>query len=195
MKAALYARYSTDKQREASIDDQYRNCEQYAEREGWTITERYKDEAVSGAKNDRPGYQQMLSDAKAKRFDVLLVDDLSRLSRDDVEMKQVIRRFKFWGIRIIGVSDGFDSDSKGHKIQAGVRGLMNEIYLDDLRDKTHRGLTGQAIKGNNCGGRSYGYQHIPIEDPTQTDQYGRLRVVAVKREIDSEQSLWHDTQL
>lgn len=190
MKAALYARYSTDKQREASIDDQYRNCENCVKREGWAIIKRYKDEAMSGAKNNRPGYQQMLADAKAKAFDVLLVDDLSRLSRDDVEMKQVIRRFKFRRIRIIGVSDGFDSESKGHKIQAGMRGLMNEIYLDDLREKTHRGLTGRALNRNNCGGRSYGYRHIPIKHGTDTDRYGEPKIVAYEREKEAEQAKW-----
>jgi site-specific DNA recombinase len=190
MKAAIYARYSTDKQREASIEDQYRNCERHAEREGWTITKRYEDRGVSGSKNDRPGYQQMLADAKAKAFDVVIVDDLSRLSRDDVETKQAIRRLKFWGLRVVGVSDGFDTGSKGYKIQAGVRGLMNEIYLDDLREKTHRGLTGQALKGNNCGGRAYGYKHVPIEDGTKRDQYDRPLVIAVRREVDPAQAKW-----
>jgi site-specific DNA recombinase len=164
MKAAIYARYSTDKQREASIEDQYRNCQHHAERQGWTVTKRYADKAVSGSKNDRVQYQQMLADAKAKTFDVLLVDDLSRLSRDDVETKQAIRRLRFWGIRIVGVSDGFDTGSKGYKIHAGMRGLINEIYLDDLAEKTHRGLTGQALKGNNAGGLPYGYRSVQVED-------------------------------
>ena len=82
MRTALYARYSTDKQRESSIEDQFRNCVQYAERESWQITARYKDGAISGATADRPGYQAMLADAQAGAFDVLVVDDLSRLSRD-----------------------------------------------------------------------------------------------------------------
>jgi site-specific DNA recombinase len=190
MRAVTYCRFSTDKQREASIEDQYRNCERYAEREGWTITKRYEDKGVSGSKNDRPGYQQMLADAKAKAFDVLIVDDLSRLSRDDVETKTTIRRLKFWGLRVVGVSDGFDTGNKGYKIQAGVRGLMNEIYLDDLREKTHRGLTGQALAGNNCGGRAYGYRHVPVEDPKKRDQFDRPLVVAVRREVDPEQAKW-----
>ena len=71
----------------------------------------------------------MLEDSKSASFDVLLVDDLSRLSRDEVELKQTIRRLCFRGIRIIGVSDGFDTASKGYKVHAGVRGLINEIYL------------------------------------------------------------------
>ena len=66
--------------------------------------------------------------------------------------------------------------------------MMNEIYLDDLAEKTHRGRTGQALKGFNCGGRAYGYRHIPITDPSKPDQYGRPAVVAVKRGIDPAQA-------
>lgn len=155
-----------------------------------TVADAALDEAVSGSTNHRPGYQKLLSDADRGEFTVLIVDDLSRLSRDDVEMKQVVRRFRFKQMRIVGVSDGFDSDSKGHKIHAGVRGLINEIYLDDLRDKTHRGLTGQALKGYNCGGRTYGYRHVPIEDHSRKDEFGRPLITAVKREIDPEQAKW-----
>jgi len=190
MRAAVYARYSSAKQRESSIEDQVRNCTAFAEREGWSIAEHYVDEALSGTSKDRPGFKRLLAHGEEGGFDVLLVDDLSRLSRDEIELKQLVRRFKYRGLRIIGVSDGFDSASKGHKIQVSVRAMMNEIYLDDLREKTHRGLTGQALKGNNCGGRSYGYQHVPELDPHKTDDYGRPVVTAVRREVDSDQARW-----
>lgn len=188
MRAALYARFSSNMQREASIIDQFRNLERYAEQEGWQVVARFEDQAISGSKNDRPGYQAMLAAAKRREFDVLLVDDLSRLSRDEIEFKQTVRRFKFAGLRVIGVSDGFDTNAKGHKIQASVRGLVNDIYLDDLAEKTHRGLTGQALKGFNAGGRSYGYRHLPILDESRRDEYGRPLVIAARREIEPEQA-------
>lgn len=188
MKAVFYGRYSTDMQRESSIQDQLRNCVKFAERENWVIEEKYFDEAISGSTSDRPQYQKMIDDAKSKNFDVLLVDDLSRLSRDSIEVQTTIKRLRHWQIRIIGVSDGFDSASKGHKIQAGFRGMMNEMFLDDLAEKTHRGLAGQALKGNNCGGRSYGYKHIPIEDPSRKDEYGRPLIIGARREVDPEQA-------
>ncbi len=190
MRAAIYARYSSDMQSENSTKGQYVNCEKYAKHESWQIVERYKDEAVSGSIKNRPDYQRMLADAETGKFDVLLVDDLSRLSRDDIETKTTIRRFKFWGLRIIGVSDGYDSDAKGHKIQAGMRGMINEIYLDDLAEKTHRGLSVKANEGKNCGGRAYGYKHIPIEDPSKTDPQGRPLLIAVERKPDPEQAKW-----
>ncbi len=191
-RVALYGRYSSEGQREASIEDQYRNCEQYAQRLGWQIVERYADKGISGTKDEhgRHGYAAMLNAARGKRFDVLLVDDLSRLSRDSMKTEEVRRLFVFLGVRLIGVSDGIDTASKGHKALSGFKGLMNDIFLDDLREKTHRGLAGQALKGNNCGGRVYGYQHVPSYHPTETDEYGRQKIVAVRRQIDEGQATW-----
>ena len=102
--------------------------------EGWSVTHRYQDKAISGNTNVRPGYQQLLADAETKCFDIVLVDDFSRLSRDQVEAEQFRRRIVHWGCRLIGVTDGIDTASKGHKLQAGMKGLMNDIFLDDLRE-------------------------------------------------------------
>jgi site-specific DNA recombinase len=190
MKAVIYARYSSDKQRASSIADQVRNCEQYANQNDLRIISIYSDEAVSGSVRDREGYQRMLNDGRNGTFEVLLVDDLSRLSRNDIEMKRVIQDFSFRRIRIVGVSEGYVSTAQGSKIFAGMKGLMNEMYLDDLRDKTHRGMSGQAIKGYNCGGRTYGYRNVPIEDGRRLDAYGRPAILAVKYEIHEEQAAW-----
>ncbi|BBL75477.1 resolvase [Methylomagnum ishizawai] len=190
MLAAIYARYSSDRQRETSIEDQGRNCARRAEIEGWSIVARYEDRAISGSKVARAGYQAMLADALAGKFGALLVDDLSRLSRDQVEAERAIRRLEHAGVVIVGVSDGYDSRSAARKIHRGVRSLLNEVYLDDLREKTRRGLEGQARRGNNAGGRCYGYRHVPVEDTTRTDHLGRPLVVAVRREIDPDQGEW-----
>src|SRR5690349_5905392 len=105
MICAVYARYSSDKQKESSIDQQVSNCQKFAAREGWTITRCYTDEAVSGTKgaDARPGYKAMLADLRAKAFDVLLVDDMSRLSRDTEEANKTRKRFLFHGARLIAV--------------------------------------------------------------------------------------------
>jgi DNA invertase Pin-like site-specific DNA recombinase len=77
------------------------------------------------------------------------VDDLSRLARDQVESERVIRYLEFRSIRIVATADGYDSQTKTatRKIQRTVKGLVNEMRLDELREQVHRGLTGQAIKG------------------------------------------------
>lgn len=156
MRVAAYARYSSDNQREASLEDQLRNCRQYAARMGWPAPVEYRDAAISGTRSDRPGYLSLLADAN--RFNVVLVDDLSRLARDSVELTTTTRRLTFAGVRLIGVSDGTDTGRKGHTAEVGLRGIMSELYLTDLADKTHRGLMGRALEGASAGGLPYGYR-------------------------------------
>lgn len=126
IRAALYARFSSEHQKESSVEDQYRNCETRATREGWTITARYADRAISGTTSDRPDYQRMLKDAKAKQFDILLVDDFSRLSRDSVESEQTRRRLVHYGVRLIGVTDGIDTQTKNHEMLSGIKGVRSD---------------------------------------------------------------------
>ena len=153
-RAAIYARFSTDKQRDTSVEDQFRVCRQRAESLGLAIVAHHKDDGVSGSTpvDGRAGGVLLLADAMAGRFEVLLLEGLDRLSRDSVEQERIVRRLEHRGIRIIGVSDGYDSDSgASRKIYRGMRGLINEIFLDDLRAKTHRGLAGQVERGFTRG--------------------------------------------
>lgn len=165
MKATIYARYSSDKQSETSLDDQLRVCRARADREGATVEFERCDAAISGstAVGTRPAGNAMLADALAGRFDLLLVEGLDRLARDQVEQEQIVRRLEHRGIRIIGVSDGYDSRHSGRKIMRGVRGLINDLYLDDLRSKTHRGQAGQVERGYIAGGKSYGYDIVKAD--------------------------------
>ncbi len=184
MKAALYARYSTDKQREASIEDQFRNCINLVEREGWEIVAKFDDKALSGAKTDRPGYQALLKSAEQKHFDVIVVDEVSRLWRDQEAQWRDAKRLEFWGLDIIGVNDGIDTRSGGYGLLLSIRGAMNEEARREIGKRTHRGLEGQARKCKNAGGRSYGYRHVPEYHPTLKDHLGQSVVTAVHKEID-----------
>lgn len=179
MRATIYARYSTDKQRESSIQDQARQCHQRAEAEGFKVVATHSDDGISGSTPvaRRPGGTKLLADALADRFDVLVVEGLDRLSRDQVEQESIVRRLEHRGIVIIGIGDGYDSRMGGRKIMRGVRGLINELYLDDLRHKTHRGQSGQVDRGFVAGGKSYGYRIIKAD-------------AGSTYEIDSKQAKW-----
>jgi site-specific DNA recombinase len=191
MKVVLYARYSSEGQREASIEDQYRVCEAYCKRlDGWDIVQRYGDKAISGATDRRPGYQQMLTDAQHRLFDVVLVHDFSRLSRDSVETEQARRRLVHWGVRLIGVSDGIDTAHEGHELMSGFKGIMNQQFLKDLAKHTRKGMVGQVLKGFHGRGRSYGYRLVPEYDPNQKDPYGHPARIGTRLEIDPEQARW-----
>jgi len=127
--------------------------------EGWTVVARHTDQGISGSVPValRPGGKALLADVLASRIDVLLLEGLDRLSRELGEAELVTKRLEHRGIRIVGVADGYDSAAQGRKVMRIARGLVNELYLDDLRHKTHRGLAGQFERGYSAGGRCYGY--------------------------------------
>ncbi len=169
-RACIYARYSTDRQTESSITDQVRLCQARADAQGWTVVSIHSDSAVSGSigVDARPGGAALLDDAWLGHFNVLVMEGLDRLSRDQVEQERIVRRMEHRGMRIVGVADGYDSTMGARKVLRGVRGLINEMYLDDLRHKTHRGLSGQVARGYVAGGKSYGYD---IERDEQGSHY------------------------
>lgn len=188
MKAATYCRFSSANQKESSIADQFRNCSQFAERQGWTITQQFEDRAISGSTAiGRPGYLSLMAAAKAREFDALIVDDFSRLSRDTEETARMAKRLKFWGVRVIGVSDGIDSDSKSYRMTVGFAGIKNELFNADLAEKIKRGMIGKALDNYHLGGRTYGYKLTPIRDHSKHDTYGEPLKIGVKLAPDPEQ--------
>ena len=190
MRVIAYARFSSEKQSPASIEDQFRNCRRYTDSKSWSIMRHIEDCAISGTSTARPGYQELLAAVEKRELDVLIVDELSRLTRNNAETLRLVELLKRRRVRLIGVSDGFDSDTKGYKLAAGLHGLMNEAAVDAIRERTHRGLYGKVEHGFSAGGRSYGYKGIPIEHPTKKDAHGRPEIEAVRREIEPEQAKW-----
>lgn len=190
MKAAIYARYSSENQREASIEDQARNCERACSQHGFQITHRFDDQAMSGAKVDRPGYLALLEAARQHEFDIIIVDEVSRLWRDQEEQWRAVKLLEFRGIHILGVSDGINTQAGGYRLLLSIRGAMNEEARREVAWRTHRGQEGQARKGYNAGGRLYGYRNVPEYHPNEKDHLGRPVVVAVRREVEPEQAKW-----
>jgi len=162
IKAAIYARYSSDNQREASIADQLRLCRLFADREGWRLEEEYSDHAVSGATLLRPGFQALMRDALKRRFDVVLAESLDRFSRDQEDTAGFFKRLTFVGVRVITLAEG-----EINHLHVGLKGTMNALFLKDLADKTRRGLRGRVEAGKSGGGLCYGYRVIrSLQDGT-----------------------------
>jgi DNA invertase Pin-like site-specific DNA recombinase len=163
---AVYARYSSDRQSEASIEDQVRRCRAFAVDAGAIVDDAlvFADYAVSGASLARAGLEAMLAAVAAGRVDAIVVEDMSRLSRDLADAASVFRRLQFEGVSLLGVADGIDSREKSSKLTFGVRALLADAYLDDLRDKTRRGLEGRHLAGFSTGGLPYGYRSEPEHD-------------------------------
>jgi site-specific DNA recombinase len=174
MRAVIYARYSSDNQREASIEDQLEICRRYLDRQGWTLIQTYEDRALSGASDQRPAYQQMLSDAEAGRFDVVVTEALDRLGRRLSDVARLYDHLEFCGIMLHAVNIGPVST-----MHVGLLGTMAQLYLSDLKEKTRRGQLGRALAGKIPGGKAYGYRLV--KDASGERQVNEAEALVVRR--------------
>ena len=151
-RAIAYARFSTERQTETSITDQLRVCRDYAARHSLEIAAEFTDEGISGAAlGNRPGAKAALGALAAG--DVLLVNDLSRLSRSQ-DLAPLLARLRHRGVRVIGVQDAFDSDSRTARMQAGLSGIMSEEFRAMISARTHSALEQRAREGRSAGGKA-----------------------------------------
>ena len=176
-RVALYARYSSDNQRDASIEDQFRICREQAKREQWQIVATYKDAGISGASMIlRPGIQMLLQDAQRGAFDVVLAEALDRVSRDQADVATLFKHLRFANVPLITLAEGEISE-----LHVGLKGTMNALFLKDLAAKTHRGLRGRVENGKSGGGLCYGYRVVKKLD-------ARGEQIRGDREIDQAQA-------
>jgi site-specific DNA recombinase len=171
MRTVIYARYSSDLQREASIEDQVRLCRERIDREGWTYLHAYTDRAQSGASTLRRAYQQLLEGARARKFDVVVAEALDRLSRDQEDVAALYKRLTFAGVRLVTLAEGEISE-----LHVGLKGTMNALFLKDLAAKTHRGLRGRVEQGRSGGGNAFGYTVVRERDAAGEAVRGLRRI-------------------
>ncbi|MGJ8530134.1 recombinase family protein, partial [Maritalea sp.] len=159
-RTAIYARYSSDMQSEASIEDQVRLCELRAKADGHVIVQTYADHGISGASTLlRSGVQTLMQDAIHGKFDTVYAEALDRLSRDQEDIAAIYKRLTFAGIRMVTLAEGEISE-----LHIGLKGTMNALFLKDLAQKTHRGLRGRVEAGRSGGGNAFGYDVVKNED-------------------------------
>jgi site-specific DNA recombinase len=190
LRCAVYARYSSDKQSASSITDQVRKCREYAHAHGWEILDDqiFSDEAISGATSQRAGLNRLLAAASAKSFDIVLIDDTSRLSRKLSDSINLSDRLMFAGVRIVFVSQGIDSDNEQAEVLTAMHGITDSLYIRELGKKTFRGVEGRVLNHMHHGGRCFGYRSVPIEDPNKRDQYGRPLIAGARLQVDEAQA-------
>ena len=182
-RAALYARYSSDLQSAASIDDQFRICREHAERSGWMVAGGYRDAAASGASMIlRPGVQALLEDARRGAFDVVVAEALDRVSRDQADIAALFKHLQFAGVMIVTLAE-----DEINELHVGFKGTMNALFLKDLAAKTHRGLRGRIEQGRSGGGLCYGYDVARAMDfagePIRGERTVNEREAAVVRRV------------
>ncbi|HEY2178076.1 MAG TPA: recombinase family protein [Caulobacteraceae bacterium] len=157
MRAALYGRFSSDLQNPGSIADQARVCRAHAARIGASVVAEYSDAAISGAAAvNRPGLQQLLADAAAGGFDVVIAEALDRLSRSLADMAAIHDDLVAAGVAISTVAE-----ADVGLLHIGLKGTMNALFLEELGRKTRRGIEGALMAGRLPGQPPYGYAADP----------------------------------
>ena len=160
MKAVIYARFSSDRQREESIEGQLRECHEYAKKNGITIVHEYIDRALSASKDTekRLDFLRMIRDSSKGQFEAVLVWKLDRFARDRYDSAHYKHLLKKNGVRVISVTEPISDGPEGIILESMLEG-MAEYYSAELSVKIKRGLKENALKGINNGGRTaFGYR-------------------------------------
>jgi site-specific DNA recombinase len=165
MRAVVYARYSTDLQSEASIADQLRQCSRYAESLQLHVVGTFEDRGISAGTAQRPGYQEMLNAARAGAFEIIVVEDVSRLWRSNAEFGPRSAELSDLGVQLV-TCVGDDTRRDGWGLMLVIKQAIGEQARREISYRTRRGLEGLALAGKSTGGRTYGYsggQVYPVE--------------------------------
>jgi site-specific DNA recombinase len=163
IRAAIYGRYSSHMQRKASLEDQFFNCREAAERKGLRVLEEFVrgDKATPGKKfTTRESLQYLLTEAKtqARPFDYLIVDEISRLGRVQEKVLQVVRRFKQAGVKVYFVFQNLDSSDPHFSFALSILAAQDEASNEKRAYRVKRGHEGARNRGNSAGGFCYGYR-------------------------------------
>lgn len=147
----IYARYSSDKQTEQSIEGQLRVCREYAERNNFNIINEYIDRAITGRTDKRPAFLRMIDDAEKGYFDFILCYKLDRFSRNHYDSVIYKYKLKQFGVRVISATEAISDTAEGFLME-GLLEMMAEMYSKDLSQKVKRGMNENLLKGNFIGG-------------------------------------------
>ena len=170
MTAVIYARYSSDNQREESIEGQIRECTAYAEKNGITVVRHYIDRAISAKTDNRPQFQQMIKDSERKLFDIVLVWKLDRFARNRYDSARYKTQLKKNGVKLMSATEIISDGPEGIILESVLEGYA-EYYSADLSEKVVRGMTENALKGKYNGGAvPIGYV-IDAEQRFQPDSF------------------------
>ena len=172
-RAALYARFSSDMQKDRSITDQFADLEKYARREHLNVVGKFFDRAKSGASMlDRDGLRDLMAAAKRKEFDMVVVEATDRLSRNQADLPWIFQHLQFNGVKIVTPANGDVTE-----MQIAFDGISNPGYSKKLAERVKRGHDGVAREGLIPGRRSYGYDLVAHETGVKVINAEQAKVV------------------
>lgn len=178
MRVAIYARHSTAMQNASSSNDQASSLKPLSDRLGGRIMGVYADPEISGYNRDRPELMRMMSDVRAGLIDIVVTESLDRLARDGEDIQRIGKQLRFPGVQLHTASEG-----EIDPIKLGVAGMLGEIYLSNLRNKTLRGMEAAVAAGRFAGGRAYGYDKVVEFDAKGNPVRGLLQIDKAEAEV------------
>ena len=167
MKAVIYARYSSDSQREESIEGQLRECTAFAEKNGITVLRHYIDRAYSAKTDNRPEFQNMIKDSGKRLFDIVIVWKLDRFARNRYDSARYKATLKKNGVKVVSATEIISEGAEGIILESVLEGYA-EYYSADLSEKVVRGMTDNALKCKFNGGT------MPIGYVIDAEQHFRI---------------------
>lgn len=157
MKAVIYARYSSDNQREESIEGQLRECMAYCKKNDITVLRTYIDRAMSAKTDHRPDFQRMIKDSAKGLFDVIIVWKLDRFARNRYDSAHYKAQLRKYGVKVLSATENISDGPEGIILESMLEG-MAEYYSAELSEKVIRGHTENALKCKYNGGTpTFGY--------------------------------------
>ena len=167
---AIYCRVSTEEQSENgySIDEQERLLEEWCKKMGYVIYKCYADRGISGKNiKDRPALKELLSDAKAGKFDMVISWKINRVSRKLEDVLKIVNLLEKNNITFKSYSEPFETDTPAGRMQFQMMALIGEFERGTIAQNVKMGMIAKAKSGNWCGGRVLGYDLVPNNSPEE----------------------------
>ncbi len=158
MKVAVYARVSTTNGQ--TCENQLLELRRYVEARGWTTFNEYVDEGVSGAKDRRPALDQLVADAKRRRFDVLLAWRLDRVGRSLKHLVVLLEELNSIGVNFVSLNEGIDLGTPAGRLQLHILAAISEFERARLQERVRAGLARARAQGTKLGRRQ---RRIPAD--------------------------------
>ena len=148
MRSAIYARVSTFDQ---EPENQLAEIRRYVAARGWMSTTEFVDRGISGAKDRRPALDELLRDARRRRFDVLVVWRLDRLGRNRRHLIVLLEELQALGIAFVSLNEGIDATTPAGKLQMHILGAIAEFERERIRERVLAGLRRARAQGTRLG--------------------------------------------
>ena len=178
LRAAIYARHSTDKQNPASSADQIALCQALVQRIGGEVVATYADPELSGYRRDRPELMRLLADVRAGRIDIVVCEGVDRIARDGEDISWLGKKLRFDRVRMMTCHEG-----EIDEVKLAVAALLGSMFLSKLQRQTFRGMKAAVLAGRLAGGKAYGYQRVGRVGPDGLAIKGIFEIVEAQADI------------